>query len=236
MPVYLDEVTTDETNPHIINFAVFSDTPLLTPAHTGTFKLKPIHIAFNDFEKLFFKRRRTIYTVAKLCFLNELFNKIKPKLSRMLQDMYCVSNKASILLNRELFDMVLESRIKSRVALTHTNFVKAIDSTNDTYVRITLSLGIVAISSAVTIEFIFKMRNLPPCELFDADDLLNSNTLDLFQGAIHCDANDVCCDISGNVPVIVDECCYQQGECKEELVVDDCECLLDEDIGVDDCE
>ena len=241
MPVYLDEVTTDETNPHIINFAVFSDTPLSAPAHTVTFKLKPIHIVFKDFEKLFFKRRRTIYTVAKLCFLNELFNKIKPKLSRMLQDMYCVSNKASILLNRELFDMVLESRIKSRVALTHANFVKAIDSTNDTYVRITLSLGIVAISSAVTIEFIFKMRNLPPCELFDADDLLN-NVLNLFHGAIHCDANELCCDISGNIPV--NECCYEEeGDCKEEVDEqqdeegeEKCECVDDESIGIDECE
>ena len=72
MPVYLDEIPTDETNPHIINFAVFSDTALLAPEHTATFKLKPIHIAFADFEKLFFKKRRTIL-LRKLLFWLVIF-------------------------------------------------------------------------------------------------------------------------------------------------------------------
>lgn len=221
MPVYLDEIPTDETNPHIINFAVFSDTALLAPEHIATFKLKPIHIAFADFEKLFFKKRRTIYTVAKLCFLNELFSKIKPKLSRMLQDMYCVSNKKSILLNKELFDMVLESRINSRVALTHANLVRAIDTTNDTYVRVTLSLGIASISALINIEFIFKVRNIPPHEIFDANDLLN-NTLNLFHGATPSTCGCVdppVCDVIDDAPIIVpcddydnEESCY----CDEE--------------------
>jgi hypothetical protein len=185
MPVYLDETYTDDMNPNIINFAVLSDTPLVAPEHTITFKLKPIHITFQDFQKLFFKKRRTLYTTARLCFLNELLNKIKPKLSLILQSTICVSNRASILLNRELFDMVLETRIKSRVALTHSNLVRAINTTNDTYIRITLSLGIVAISSAVNIEFMFNVRNIPLCEVFNADDLFNNN-YDLFHGAISC--------------------------------------------------
>lgn len=171
MPVYLDETTTDETNPYIIDFAVFSDSTLTSPCHNIVFKLKPIHIAFRDFEKLFFKKRRGVYTVARLCFLNELFDKIKPKLARLLQDIYCVSNKTSILLTKEIFNVVLEDRIKSRDALTHCNFIRAIDTTNDTYIRITLSLGIHAISTAVSIEFMFKVRNIPPHSVFDADDL-----------------------------------------------------------------
>jgi len=232
MPIYLDEIVTDDSNCHLVNFAVFSDTPLVAPEHSVSFKLKPIHIAFKDFEQLFFKRRRVIYTLAKLCFLNELFNKIKPKLSRMLQSMCCVSNKASILLNKELFDMVLEKRIKSRVALTHPNFVKAIDTTNDTYVRITLCLGIVSISSAVSIEFIFKIRNIPPRDdLFNADDLFNSNTLNLFHGAINC------CDISGNVPTISEECTQVVEEVEEEEEEEKiCDCIEEEDVGEDSCE
>lgn len=196
MPVYLDETTTNESNPHIINFAVFSDT--LTPPATTfkTFKLKPIHIEFKDFEKLFFKKRKTIYTVAKLCFLNALLNMIKPKLSRLLHDIHCVSNKTSILLNKELFDLVLEDRIKSRVALTHANFVRAIDTTNDTYVRITISLAIMAISSVVNIEFIFKVRNIPAHDIFDADDLLN-NAYNVFNNATHDDYY-VCNDVPEN--------------------------------------
>ena len=143
----------------------------------------------------------------------------------MLQDIYCVSNKKSILLNKELFDMVLESRINSRVALTHANFVRAIDTTNDTYIRITLSLGIVSISALTNIEFIFKVRNIPPHETFDAEDLLN-NTLNLFYGATHtsacnniCHEPPVCDDVVDEEPIIVpcddydnEEACYCDDE------------------------
>jgi hypothetical protein len=245
MPIYLDEIATDDSNSHLVNFAVFSDIPLAAPEHSITLKLRPIHIDFKDFEKLFFKKRRILYTVAKLSFLNELFHKIKPKLSRMLQDIYCVSNKASILLNKELFDMVLETRIRSRVSLTHDNFVKAVDSVNDTYVRITLSLGIVSISAAVNLEFIFKMRNIPPREIFNSDDLLN-NVFDIFHGAINCnedttvdecdntyhvgcDEDVVGCDedvVGCDEDVVgcdVEEVVEQQTACEEEDIGDDCE-------------
>ena len=201
MPVYLDETFTDEMNPNIINFAVFSDTPLLAPEHTMTFKLKPIHITFQDFQKLFFKKRRTLYTTARLCFLNELLDKIKPKLIRLLQDIYCVSNKTSILLTKEIFKAVLEDRIKSRDALTHCNFVRAIDTPNDTYVRITLSLGIRAISTAMSLEFMFKVRNIPPHPVFDADDLFY-NAPNLFNG----EHSHPC----------VEEACDEQEPCLEE--------------------
>ena len=227
----MDETFTDEMNPNIINFAVFSDTPLLAPEHTMTFKLKPIHITFQDFQKLFFKKRRTLYTTARLCFLNELLNKIKPKLSLLLQSTICVSNRASILLNRELFDMVLETRIKSRVALTHTNLVRAINTTNDTYVRITLSLGIVAISSAVNIEFMFNVRNIPLCEVFNADDLFNHN-YDLFYGAIKCEGEEECVidgDGDGEEECVIDG----DGEGEEE----ECLCIEEEVVEgeEDDC-
>ena len=232
MPVYLDETFTDEMNPNIINFAVFSDTPLLAPEHTMTFKLKPIHITFQDFQKLFFKKRRTLYTTARLCFLNELLNKIKPKLSLLLQSTVCVSNRASILLNRELFDMVLETRIKSRVALTHSNLVRAINTTNDTYVRITLSLGIVAISSAVNIEFMFNVRNIPLCEVFNADDLFNHN-YDLFYGAIKCEGEGDCviddgdeCDGGGEEEGEGEE---GEGEGEEGEGEEECLCVEEED-------
>lgn len=222
MPVYLDETTTDETNPHIIDFAVFSDEAIASPDHNIVFKLKPIHIVFRDFEKLFFKKRKTLYTVARLCFLNELFNKIKPKLVRLLQDTHSESNKTSILIGRELFNMVLESRIKSRVALSHSNFVSSIDTTNDTYVRITLSLGIHAISTTMCIEFMFKVRNIPPHPVFDADDLFN-NTHNIFNGEHYhescvnlCDEphDEICADVEDSCgePGVVNICIDDETE------------------------
>jgi hypothetical protein len=227
MPVYLDDIATDDTNHHLVNFAVFADIPTAPPEHTITFKLRPINIAFKDFETLFFKKRKALYTVAKLDFLNDLFNKVKPKISCILQDILRVSNKASILLNKELFDIVLETRIRNRVSLTHVNFVKAINSINDTYVRITLSLGIVAISAALNIEFIFKMKSIPHREIFDADDLLK-NVYDIFHGATDCVFHTADCDEeSGPAPVDCTPpdqpvCCDVVQE-EEEDIGNDCE-------------
>jgi hypothetical protein len=175
MPIYLDETTTDETNPYTLDFGVFSDTSSDFP-NTVRFKLKPIQVAFKDFERLFFKKRKGAYTVAKLCFLNSLLDNLKPKLSQLLHDKYCTTNKVSILLNKEIFNLVLEERVVRRDALTHLEFVRAIDTTNDTYVRITVSLGITCISTAMTIEFIFKVRNIPARTVFDADDLFSHDT------------------------------------------------------------
>jgi hypothetical protein len=176
MPIYLDETTTDETNPHILDFAVFSDIHTYPPT---LFKLRPIHVVFKDFERLFFKKRKGIYTVAKLCFLSSLLDKLKPKLCRLLQDKYCMSNKITVQVNKEVFNLVLEEQIIRRVALMHTEFVRAIDTTNDTYVRITVSLGITSISTTLSIEFIFKVRDIPAHPIFDADDLFNADNADV---------------------------------------------------------
>ena len=77
----------------------------------------------------------------------------------------------SILVNKEIFNLVLGERNMCRDALVHAEFVRSIDTTNDTYVRITVSLGITSISTTMTIEFIFKVRNIPVHTVFDADDL-----------------------------------------------------------------
>jgi len=173
MPIYIDEEGTAETNPNTIDLAVFSDTTCFENALNATvFKLRPIHIDFCDFVRLFYRKQRLQrYTCVRMCFLDSLLDKLKPKLARLLQKRYVGSCCQSIELNREIFGLSLDDRIVRNTSLSHNVFMRMFDTTNDTFVRTTVHLGILSISTNITIEFTFKVRNIPCLEQFDADDL-----------------------------------------------------------------
>lgn len=184
MPVYPDVEETDETNPYLLDLLDVSNIDIDT-ANLSTFKLKPINVSFPVFERLFFKKRHGAYSATKLAFLDSLLNKLKPKLSRELRK-YTSSACETIALNNEIFGLTLikqmpcsscsssssSSSILRVKSLSHTEFVRIIDTTNDTYVRTTIHLAVNSISTNLTIEFMFKVKDIPanPCA-FDADDL-----------------------------------------------------------------
>ena len=173
MPVYPDEEETDETNPHLLDLLDISNIDnSFEPMNKATFKLKPIHVSFPIFERLFFKKRLGVYSASKLTFLDSLLNKLKPKLSRELRK-YTTTACETIALNHEIFELTLVKRlhVKSQ-SLSHPEFVRILDTTNDTYVRTTIQLAVFSISTNLTIEFIFKIKNIPTNNCaFDADDL-----------------------------------------------------------------
>ena len=185
MPVYPDVEETDETNPYLLDLLDVSNIDIDT-ANLSTFKLKQINVSFPVFERLFFKKRHCAYSATKLAFLDSLLNKLKPKLSRELRK-YTSSACETIALNNEIFGLTLikqppscssscssssSSSILRVKSLSHTEFVRIIDTTNDTYVRTTIHLAVNSISTNLTIEFMFKVKDIPanPCA-FDADDL-----------------------------------------------------------------
>ena len=171
MPVYPDVEETDETNPHLLDLLDISNIDnSFELMNKATFKLKPIHVSFPIFERLFFKKRLGVYSASKLTFLDSLLNKLKPKLSRELRK-YTTTACETIALNHEIFGLSLIQglRIKS---LSHQEFFRILDTTNDTYVRTTIHLAVFSISTNLTIEFIFKIKNIPTNNCaFDADDL-----------------------------------------------------------------
>jgi len=171
MPVYPDEEETDETNPHLLDLLDISNVDnSFEPTNKATFKLKPIQVSFPIFERLFFKKRLCVYSASKLTFLDSLLNKLKPKLARELRK-YTTTAFETISLNHEIFELTIIQglRIKS---LSYPEFIRILDTTNDTYVRATIHLAVFSISTNLTIEFIFKVKNIPfnHCA-FDADDL-----------------------------------------------------------------
>jgi hypothetical protein len=170
MPVYPDVEETDETSPYLLDLLDISNIDNVSRSK-AIFKLKPINVSFSVFEKLFFKKRLGVYGASKLIFLDSLLNKLKPKLSRELRK-YTTTACETIALNHEIFGLTLlikRLRIKS---LSYAEFIRILDTTNDTYVRVSTHLAINSISTNLTIEFIFRVKDIPcnPCA-FDADDL-----------------------------------------------------------------
>jgi len=171
MPIYPDVEETDETNPHLLDLLDISNVDnSFEPTNKATFKLKPIHVSFPIFERLFFKKRLGVYSASKLTFLDSLLNKLKPKLSRELRK-YTTTACETITLNHEIFELTLIKRLQVK-SLSHPEFFRILDTTNDTYVRATVHLAVFSISTNLTIEFIFKVKNIPLNDCaFDADDL-----------------------------------------------------------------
>ena len=171
MPVYPDVEETTETNPYLLDLLDISNVDnSFESMNKATFKLKPIHVSFSIFDRLFFKKRLGVYTTSKLTFLDSLLNKLKPKLTKELRK-YTTTARETIALNHEIFELTLIKglRIKS---LSHTEFFRIMDTTNDTYVRATVHLAVSSISTNLTIEFIFKVKDIPLNDCaFDADDL-----------------------------------------------------------------
>lgn len=174
MPIYPEtEEETDETNPYLLDLLDISNIENQTVCKPqAIFKLKPINVVFPIFERLFFKKRRGVYSTTKTTFLDSLLNKLKPKLMRELRK-YTLSARNAIALSHEIFGLTIggDTRLRSQ-SLTHHEFVRAIDTTNDTYVRATVHLALTSISTDMTVEFIFKVMSIP-CnqDAFDADDL-----------------------------------------------------------------
>jgi hypothetical protein len=174
MPVYPEtEEETDETNPYLLDLLDISNTENQTVGRSqAIFKLKPINVVFSIFERMFFKKRRGVYSTTKTTFLESLLNKLKPKLTRELRK-YTPTARNAIALSHEIFELTIadDTRLRSQ-SLTHREFVRAIDTTNDTYVRVTVHLALNSIATDLTIEFIFKVMGIP-CnqDAFDADDL-----------------------------------------------------------------
>ena len=175
MPVYpeTEEEETAETNPYLLDLLDISNIENQTVGRSqAIFKLKPINVVFSIFERMFFKKRRCVYSTTKTTFLDSLLNKLKPKLMRELRK-YTLSARNAITLSREIFELTVsdDTRLRSQ-SLTHHEFVRAIDTTNDTYVRVSVHLALNSIATDLTVEFIFKVMGIP-CnqDAFDADDL-----------------------------------------------------------------
>jgi hypothetical protein len=172
MPIFPDLEETATVNPFLVDLLVVSDNKIITPTtEKVTFKLKPIYVCFSTFERLFFKKKGTSFRRVKLTFLNSLLGKLKPKLVRMLHR-YAKTCGESIALTKEIFDLNIdENKCTSINALTHSEFIQVTDSSDDTFVRTIVNLGILNISVNLTLEFVFRIKLMPAACPFESDDL-----------------------------------------------------------------
>lgn len=173
MPIFLELEETSTVNPFLIDLLVVSDNRVIpSSAEKVTFKLKPIFISFPIFERLFFKKKGSTYRRVKLTFLNCLLCKLKPKLVRLLHR-YAKTCGESIALTKEIFDLNIdENKCTSMNALTYSEFIRVTDSSDDTFVRTIVNLGILNISVNLTLEFLFRIKLMPEVACpFDSDDL-----------------------------------------------------------------
>jgi len=171
MPIFPDLEETATVNPFLVDLLVVSDNRVITSSTDVTFKLKPIYVCFPIFERLFFKKKGTTYRRVKLTFLNFLLGKLKPKLVRLLHR-YAKTCGESIALTKEIFDLTIdENKCTSLNALSHSEFVRIADSSDDTFVRTIVNLGILNISVNLSLEFVFRIESMPSICPFDSDDL-----------------------------------------------------------------
>ena len=174
MPIFPDLEETSTVNPFLVDLLVVSDNKAISStAEPVTFKLKPIYVCFSTFERLFFKKRGSTYRRVKLTFLDSLLGKLKPKLVRLLHH-YAKSCGESISLTREIFDLTIdENKCRPINALTHSEFVQVTDSSDDTFVRTIVHLGILSVSVKLTLEFVFRIESMPSVCPFESDDLFS---------------------------------------------------------------
>lgn len=174
MPVCPDNVEMNETinsNPFLIDLFVVNKTNAPPDTREKVLvKLKPIRVLFAVFEQSFFKRQRGIYKAVHLIFLDYLFDKLKPSLIRLLHK-NTMPSCVSIALTREIFDIHLCEKDTQKIALTHSEFIKMLDTTDDTYVRVTVNLAINSVAIDLRLEFIFKVQEIPCFQNFDGEDL-----------------------------------------------------------------
>ena len=172
MPVFPDLEGTTTVNPFLVDLLVVSDNRVIpSSAEKVTFKLKPIYVCFPTFERLFFKKRGTTYRRVNLAFLNCLLCKLKPKLVRLLHR-YAKTCGESIALTKEIFDLTIdENKCTSMNALTHSEFIRVTNSSDDTFVRTIVNLGILNISVNLSLEFVFRIESMPSICPFESDDL-----------------------------------------------------------------
>ena len=174
MPIFPDLEETATVNPFLIDLLVVSDNKAISSnAEQVSFKLKPIFVSFPIFERLFFKKRGSTYRRVKLTFLDSLLKKLKPKLVRLLHP-YVKTCGESIALTREIFDLTIdENKYRPINALTHSEFVQVADSSDDTFVRTIVHLGILTVSVKLTLEFVFRIESMPLIVPFESDDLFS---------------------------------------------------------------
>lgn len=172
MPVFPDLEETVTVNPFLVDLLVVTDNKAISSnAENVTFKLKPIFVTFEIFERLFFKKRGSTYRRVKLTFLDSLLGKLKPKLVRLLSR-YAKTCGESVALTREIFELTInENKCTSINALTHSEFVHVADSSDDTFVRTIVHLGISTLSVKLTLEFVFRIESMPLIVPFESDDL-----------------------------------------------------------------
>jgi hypothetical protein len=174
MPIFPDLEETATVNPFLVDLLVVSDNKAISSnAEQVTFKLKPIHVCFPIFERLFFKKRASTYRRVKLTFLDSLLGKLKPKLVRLLRP-YAKTCGESVSLTREIFDLTIdENKCRPINALTYSEFVQVVDSSDDTFVRTIVHLGILTVSVKLTLEFVFRIDTMPLACPFESDDLFS---------------------------------------------------------------
>ena len=175
MPIFPDLEETVIVNPFLVDLLVVSDNKAISSnAENVSFKLKPIFVSYPIFERLFFKKRGSVYRRIKLTFLDHLLGKLKPKLVRLLRR-YAKTCGESVSLTREIFDLTIdENKCRPINALTHSEFVKVADSPNDTFVRTVVHLGILTVSVKLTLEFVFRIESMPMIVPFESDDIFSS--------------------------------------------------------------
>lgn len=187
MPVIIvedKEKNEDEKHNHIIinNLLLHSNNKIIDLATVSTCnnysdninifncKLVPIHINFDAFSILFFKKRCHRNSLLDTRFLNILFNKIKhPLLQKITQQYPALSCKNNILLYKEIFSITFENQIKNIICLDYNEFNNAIHFYNTSYVRIMTNILVKTISTLVNVEFIFNIQHKPEqvCEQID---------------------------------------------------------------------
>lgn len=176
MPIFTDLDEPNVANPFLVDLLVVHDNKgCNTPtAKKIMLKLKPIFVSHEIFEYLFFKKRRGMYGRVKLTFLDSLLTKLKPKLIRFLH-CHASSSCESISLTREIFKLTIdENKSMSAKGITHSDFLRVADSSDDTFVRATLHLGISSVDVNLTIEFLFKIEAMPCTIPFESEDLFTS--------------------------------------------------------------
>ena len=141
---------------------------------TFLLKLKPINITFDAFKKVNFKKRSGRYNFFCLNFTNELIHKLKATLvQKIIKNQHKITykdklfSKKSILLSKEILSIQLVKNVEDCIVIDFPEFSKMFYATEATHARITLNLFISALSIKTKVEFLFKLKEVPPAPATD---------------------------------------------------------------------
>jgi hypothetical protein len=137
-----------------------------TRASTVCFRFTKIDITFDDFKRLFFKKKcGRQYHLFTPVFTNLLLNNVKPMiLCRLLNSQYninCLHSKTKILLHRELWSLDIVNQCEKIDVLNYSECMRSLYSLDTSMISVTVNIFLHSLSIIAKIVFLFDISQIP---------------------------------------------------------------------------